>query len=154
VFWATKYTIPEMIKAGGGSIVNISSGAALQGMGGRAGYTAAKAAMNALTRLVAAENGKHAVRCNTLVVGSFIAPPELMAMEGGPAELIGKAVGARQLTRIGSPDDIAYTALYLACRESEFVTGAEFQVDGGSLAKGLDMRELFSDFAGLDAPPS
>lgn len=141
VFWATKYSVPEMIKAGHGSIINISSGASEAGMGGRSGYTAAKGAMNALTRCVAAECGKNHVRCNSLVLG-FVVAPELLAMEGGAAAMIGEMAGRMQLTRIGQPDDIAHVAVYLASSESEYVTGAQFNIDGGQRAKGLDLREL------------
>jgi NAD(P)-dependent dehydrogenase (short-subunit alcohol dehydrogenase family) len=130
-----------MVEAGHGSIINISSGASEAGMGGRCAYTAAKGAMNALTRCVAVEYGKSGVRCNTLVLG-FVAAPELLAMEGGAAAMIGEMVGRMQIARIGRPEDIAHLAVYLASPESEYVTGARFDIDGGQRAKGVDLREL------------
>jgi NAD(P)-dependent dehydrogenase (short-subunit alcohol dehydrogenase family) len=140
-FWAIKYAVPRMVESGHGSIINVSSGASKVGMGGRCAYTAAKGALNALTRCVAVEYGKRGVRCNTLVLG-FVVAPELLAMESGPAAMIGAMAERTQITRIGMPDDVAHFATYLASIESEYVTGAEFDLDGGQRAKGMDLREL------------
>lgn len=123
VFWASKYAIPHLAAAGGGSIVNISSGAAMIGTAGLSAYTAAKGGMNALTRAMAVEGAPLNIRCNVIVVGRVISHSK----DRGP-----DPVG--MLTRVGKPSDIAYTALWLASDESEFVTGSTVTADGGSLA--------------------
>ena len=69
VFWSCKYGIPHLIATGGGSIINISSGQSVIGMGGFAAYAAAKGAMNSLTRGIAVEEAEHNIRCNTILVG-------------------------------------------------------------------------------------
>ncbi|HVM65454.1 MAG TPA: SDR family NAD(P)-dependent oxidoreductase [Acidimicrobiales bacterium] len=146
VFWAMKYAIPEMDRAGHGSIINISSGASVAAMAGRSAYAAAKGAVNALTRTVAAEYGPRNIRCNALVLG-FVAAPELIA-DGTPGAMIAGLVRPLQMTRIGTPEDVAHAAVYLASRESEYLTGAELRLDGGQTAKGADLRQLFATTPG------
>jgi NAD(P)-dependent dehydrogenase (short-subunit alcohol dehydrogenase family) len=126
VFWACKYGIPHLIEAGGGSIVNISSGAAIFGSAGLAAYSAAKGGMNALTRSIAVDYAPQKIRCNVIVVGRVVSH----AKDRGP-EVPGL------LTRVGQPSDIAYAALWLAADESEFVTGSEIVADGGHSINGM-----------------
>jgi NAD(P)-dependent dehydrogenase (short-subunit alcohol dehydrogenase family) len=120
VFWACKYGIPHLVDAGGGSIVNISSGAAMFGSAGTSAYSAAKGGMNAVTRTIAVEYADRGIRCNVIVVGRVKSHPK----DRGP-----NVPGA--LTRIGEPSDIAYAAMWLAADESEFVTGSTITADGG-----------------------
>jgi NAD(P)-dependent dehydrogenase (short-subunit alcohol dehydrogenase family) len=120
VFWACKYGIPHLIDAGGGSIVNISSGGAVFGSYGISAYSAAKGGMNAVTRTIAVEYARHGIRCNVIVVGRVVSHPK----DRGP-----NVPGA--LTRVGQPSDIAYAAMWLAADESEFVTGSTVTADGG-----------------------
>ncbi len=126
VFWASKYAIPHMIAVGGGSIVNVSSGAAIFGSPGISAYSAAKGGMNALTRSIAYEYAPHKIRCNTIVVGRVVSHPK----DRGP-DVPGT------LTRVGQPSDIAYAAMWLASDESEFVTGSEVTADGGLSINGV-----------------
>jgi meso-butanediol dehydrogenase/(S,S)-butanediol dehydrogenase/diacetyl reductase len=120
VFWATKYGVPHLIAAGGGSIINISSGQSVIGFGGFGAYGAAKAGINSLTRSVAVEAAPHHIRCNCIVVGRVIAPGDTSG-----------AYADDTLTRLGVPNDIAYAATWLASKEAAFVTGSLVTVDGG-----------------------
>lgn len=120
VFWACKYGIPHLRANGGGSIINISSGQSVMGMGGFAAYAAAKGAMNSLTRGIAVEEAPNNIRCNTIVVGRVVAKGDM-----------GAGITPGHLTRLGVPSDIAYPAVFLASDESEFTTGSMMSCDGG-----------------------
>ena len=126
VFWACKYGIPHLVAAGGGSIVNVSSGQSVVGLSGFAAYSAAKGGINSITRTLAVENAAHNIRVNTIVVGRVIAH----------AKDTGVGVGPGHLTRLGVPNDIAYCATWLASDESAFVTGSLVTADGGFTING------------------
>ncbi len=133
-FWASKYSVREMIKAGGGSIVNISSDASTQGVAGLDSYTAAKGGMNSLTRSIAVEYASRGIRCNCFVVG-FVPgdSPLANAIVNDPET--GPICRAAHLTRLGRPEDVAYAAVWLASEEAAFVSGAIIPIDGGMSAK-------------------
>jgi NAD(P)-dependent dehydrogenase (short-subunit alcohol dehydrogenase family) len=120
-FLMTKYTVPHILEAGGGSIINISSGASVFGVPGLGPYSAGKAGMNALTRVIAVEYGAQGVRCNTIIVGRVVS----YAADRGPET-------TKELLRVGDPHDIGYAALWLAADESEWITGSEITADGGA----------------------
>jgi NAD(P)-dependent dehydrogenase (short-subunit alcohol dehydrogenase family) len=120
-FLMTKHTVPHMLEAGGGSIINISSGVSVFGVPGLAPYSAGKGGLNALTRVIAVEYGKQGVRCNTIVVGRVVS----YAADRGPDT-------TKELLRVGNPRDIGYAALWLAADESEWITGSEITADGGA----------------------
>lgn len=124
-----KYVIPEMQKAGGGSIINISSIGGIVGMAGTSPYTAAKGALRVLSKSAAVEYGKDRIRVNSLHPGIVVTPMTLPSMEEGGA--IPYYQAHTQLPYFGEPEDIAYGALYLASDESRFMTGAELVIDGG-----------------------
>lgn len=126
VFWSCKHAIPHLIAAGGGAIINCSSGVAVQGYPGHAAYAAGKGGMNALTRSIATEYWRERIRCNAIVVGRII----INAKDAGPPP-----VGLLS-HRAGLPSDITYAALWLASDESAFVTGSEVTVDGGQTVVG------------------
>jgi len=130
---ACQAAIPEMIKAGGGAIVNISSAAAVLGLAGQDTYTAAKAAIHGLTRSMAVEYAAHHVRSNCIVVGFVPTGDRARQMAADP--VMGPAIRSIHLTRLGTPEDIAYAAVYLASSEAAFVTGAILPVDGGVTCK-------------------
>ena len=136
VVWACKHAIPEMAKAGadaGSSIVNISSAASMLGTPGLDTYTAAKGALNTLTRSMAVEYAGDGIRSNCIVSGMVLTSEGAHTLMEDP--VIGGATRAMHLTRLGLPEDIANAALFLASDEAAFVTGAVIPVDGGVTAR-------------------
>ncbi len=134
VFLGTKVAIAEMRKAGGGSIINISSTAGLVGSPRSTAYTASKGAVRLLTKATAVQYGKDGIRANSIHPGPIDTD---MAVQIWPDEK-GRAASAAARTvigRMGTPEDIAYGALYLASDESSFVTGSELVIDGGITAQ-------------------
>ncbi len=134
VFLGTKEAIPAMRRAGGGSIVNISSVAGLIGSSqGIAAYTASKGAVRLFTKVTAVQHAKDGIRCNSVHPGGVDTPMTQVAMSDPNV----RAERERRvpLGRIGTVEDIAYGVLYLASDESSFVTGSELVIDGGSTAQ-------------------
>ena len=140
-FWCCKYALPHMMAAGGGSIINISSIAAVTGLPMLPAYSAAKGGLSALTRQLAFDYGQYRIRANAIVTG-------LIVHEGSQGQVDTpekyQAYRARHLTRLGVPDDIANAAIYLASDESEFVTGSHINVEGGVLVKSRPDAELIA----------
>lgn len=122
-----KYTIPEMQKAGGGSVVNISSIGGIVGMAGSSPYTAAKGALRSLSKSAAVEYAKDKIRVNSVHPGIIVTPMTAPTMEAAMPYY--KAF--TQLPYFGEPEDVAYGVLFLASDESRFMTGAELVIDGG-----------------------
>ena len=133
VVWCCKYAIPEMIAAGNGAVVNISSAASLLGTPGLDTYTASKGALNALTRSIAVEYAAEGIRANCIASGMVLSSEGAWKLMEDP--VIGGATRAIHLTRLGMPEDIANAALFLASDEAAFVTGAVIPVDGGVTAR-------------------
>jgi NAD(P)-dependent dehydrogenase (short-subunit alcohol dehydrogenase family) len=136
VFLLSKHVIPVMVEGGGGSIVNIGSGWGLVGGRRAASYCASKGAVVQLTRAMALDHGGQGIRVNCICPGDT--DTQMLRNEaeqlGEPvAEFLSEAA-ARPLARIGTPEDIAQAALYLASPASSFVTGTTLVVDGGGLA--------------------
>jgi NAD(P)-dependent dehydrogenase (short-subunit alcohol dehydrogenase family) len=131
--WTARHGIPLIRAAGGGAVVNISSAASLRGTPGIDAYTAAKGAMNSLTRSAAVEWAPHNIRVNTIVCGMVLTSEGAWQMMEHP--VIGPATKALHLTRLGLPDDIANVALFLASDEAAYVTGVVLPADGGLTAK-------------------
>lgn len=125
-----KHAVPEMVRSGGGSIINMSSGASLKGDRTRTAYGVSKAGVNALTMYVATSHGKKGIRVNTILPASSSRTPSAHLDEKMVAGL-GKAV----LTpSVGQPDDIADVVVFLASDESRYITGQMIAVDGGMSA--------------------
>ncbi len=134
VFFGTKYAIPAMRRAGGGSIVNIASVAGIVGNpDGRVAYTASKGAVRLFTKATAIQHARDKIRCNSVHPGP-IDTPMLQESWADPA-LIEQRTSDIPLGRIGTPEEIAYGVLYLASDEASFVTGSELVIDGGKTAQ-------------------
>jgi NAD(P)-dependent dehydrogenase (short-subunit alcohol dehydrogenase family) len=131
--WCCKHSIPHMIQAGGGSIINISSGVAVRGAPQMDAYTATKGSMNALSRSLAVEYAKQRIRVNTISTGFIESGEQTSEMLSlpGQREWLENAI---PLPYFGVPDDIAWGCVYLASDEARYVTGAELAIDGGYLA--------------------
>lgn len=132
-FLACKYAIPHMRRGGGGSIVNISSMASKVGVAGMPAYSAAKGALNSLTRQIAVEYGSSGIRSNAIVIGFVLSSEVTQRVHDDP--VTGPAVRAMSLTRMGKPEDVANAALYLTSDEGQFITGIELNLDGGVLIR-------------------
>ena len=121
-----------MRKAGGGSIINIGSTAALVGIPTSAAYGASKGAIRLFTRATAVQYASEGIRANSIYPGS-VDTPMFEEVRSDPESR--KAGAARILLgRIGTPEDVAYGVLYLASDESSFVTGSELAINGGVTA--------------------
>jgi NAD(P)-dependent dehydrogenase (short-subunit alcohol dehydrogenase family) len=133
VFLGTKTVLPELRKAGGGSIVNISSIAGLTG-GRTSSYAASKGAVRLLTKSTAIQYASEGIRCNSVHPGVIETPMTIPIMlntkEGRELNEARSPMG-----RIGRPEDIAYGVLFLASDESSFMTGSELVIDGGLTAQ-------------------
>ncbi len=141
--WCCRHAVPAIREAGGGAIVNISSAASLLGVQGIDAYTAAKGAINALTRSLAVELADDNIRVNTIVSGMVLSSEGAWQMMEHP--VLGPATKKLHLTRLGVPADIANVALFLASDEAAFVTGHNLVADGGSTA-----RMAVPDISALD----
>jgi NAD(P)-dependent dehydrogenase (short-subunit alcohol dehydrogenase family) len=121
---------PAMIARGGGSIVNISSSAGVQGVRGGAVYSASKAGLQMLTRVVASELGPKGIRCNAIAVGAVASEGALRAWER--FGMTPESAGARApLRRVGQPLDIAMGVFYFCSELSSWVSGQTLSIDGG-----------------------
>ncbi len=126
---AIQAAAPHMIARGGGSVINMASGAGLTGDLRPPAYGASKAALVSLTRYAAAEFGKQGIRCNAISPG-FIEIPEKPGRDAVHATMLRHAL----TPRLGRPEDIAALVVFLASDESAFITGQNICVDGGMLA--------------------
>jgi meso-butanediol dehydrogenase/(S,S)-butanediol dehydrogenase/diacetyl reductase len=133
VFYGIRAALPVMAAQGAGSIINISSGAAVAGEPGLGAYGAAKAAIVNLTKTAAVENAARGVRINTILPGPIETPPLLAAVEATG----GRAGWERQIPagRLGKPEEMAAVALFLASDDASYVHGAAIIADGGVAAR-------------------
>lgn len=134
VFLACKAAWPHLIARGGGSIINFSSAnayVALEGSGAVA-HCAGKGGVLAMTRQLAMEGGPHHIRVNSIAPAMVVtgATRPVLEQPGFKEHVLGKMM----IKRLGTPEDIAWCATYLASDESTWVTGADFNIDGGATA--------------------
>jgi NAD(P)-dependent dehydrogenase (short-subunit alcohol dehydrogenase family) len=135
VFLGCKFAVPAIIAAGGGSIINTSSLAGLLGVGNVHAYTAAKGGVISLTRAVAMAYAREHVRCNVICPGAVDTPMMAHVLHSENQRLRESFERGHPIGRIGTPEDIAAMALYLASDESSWVTGSVFTIDGGNSAQ-------------------
>lgn len=125
--YVTRSFIRNFIKRKGGNIINISSVVGLMGNKGQANYAASKAGIVGFTKTVAKEYGRKNIRCNAIAPG-YIATEMTAQLSEAQTEELKKQL---PLTRLGTPEDIAELALFLASDRSSYITGEVIKVDGG-----------------------
>ena len=134
-FLCSQAAAPGMVAAGGGSIINQGSVAALVGIANFASYCAAKGAVVALTRSMSVDLAPRGIRVNVICPGTVYTPlmePMLRARGGGDMEAgLALTVAKYPIGRLGTPEEIAAVALFLASDDSSFLTGSVISADGG-----------------------
>jgi NAD(P)-dependent dehydrogenase (short-subunit alcohol dehydrogenase family) len=126
-----KHAVPIMADLGGGSIINMSSGASLKGDRTRTAYGVSKAGVNALTLYVATSHGKKGIRANTILPGLVITDAVRAHLK---EEMLASLSKATLTPSVGQPEDIADVVVFLASDESRYITGQMLAVDGGMSA--------------------
>ena len=134
VFLGTRAVIPAMRRAGGGSIINISSISGLVSIGPPA-YIATKGAVRLFTKSTAIQYASENIRANSIHPGSVDTDMRREGMGSQTAEEIQARIAQIPLGRVGTTEDISFGALFLASDESSFMTGSELVIDGGYTAK-------------------
>jgi NAD(P)-dependent dehydrogenase (short-subunit alcohol dehydrogenase family) len=134
VFLCMKYEIPQMLKHGGGSIVNTASAAGLIGLPGGTAYVASKHGVAGLTKSAALEYAKSGIRINAVCPG-FIRTAMVERVIDGGSISEDAMVAAEPIGRIGKPEEIANVVLFLCSDDASFVTGLPMPVDGGYVAQ-------------------
>jgi NAD(P)-dependent dehydrogenase (short-subunit alcohol dehydrogenase family) len=143
VFVSMKYEIPAMLKAGGGAIVNMSSTAGLEAVGGLAGYVSAKHGVIGLTKTAALEYASHGIRVNAVAPGPILT--ENLQQAGHKMQR--RAGMAMPMQGVGRPAEVARAVLWLCSDQASYTTGSTIPIEGGKLAG-------MAPFAELAGPPS
>ncbi|HET9590056.1 MAG TPA: SDR family oxidoreductase [Anaerolineales bacterium] len=133
VFYCMKYEIPEILKAGGGAIVNMASILGKVGFANSPAYVAAKHGVVGLTETAALEYSKDGIRVNAVGPG-FISTPLISALEENK-ETEDMLISLHPIGRLGQPEEVAELVIWLCSDKASFVTGAYYPVDGGYLAR-------------------
>lgn len=129
-FLGTREVIPHMRRAGGGSIINISSGAGLVGQSWAAAYNASKAAVHLLAKSTAIQYAKDGIRANSVHPGAI----DTQMLHQSEEQIGDSEAFNRPMGRMGTPEEIGYGILFLASDESSYTTGTELIIDGGKLS--------------------
>ena len=134
MYFMCKAILPLMVKQNGGSIINISSiASSLKGLPNRFVYGASKAAIIGLTKSIASDFVKQNIRCNSIAPGTVFSPSwqERVNQSPDPVQAKKDFIARQPMGRLGTAEEIASMAIYLAGDESTFTTGNTFSVDGG-----------------------
>lgn len=133
-FLGTKYAIPAMRQAGGGSIVNISSIAGIgQSLHQEPAYAASKGAVRIFTKVTASQHAKDKIRCNSVHPGPI--DTEMLRSAMPDPQVLDQRLGRVPLGRMGVVEEIVAGVLFLASDDASYVTGTELVIDGGALAQ-------------------
>ncbi|MBO1273448.1 SDR family oxidoreductase [Shewanella sp. 4t3-1-2LB] len=131
VFYCMKYEIPEMLKSGGGAIVNLSAVNGLVGIAGLAPYTAAKHGVIGLTRSAALEFACKGVRVNAVAPG-YVSTSRVNEL---PEEILRNFANSHPMARMARMDEVAEFVMFLLSEKASFCTGGIYPIDGGYLAR-------------------
>jgi len=137
VFLCSKYAIPQIVKRGGGSVINLASTISVVGIPDRAAYVAAKGGVAALTRAMALDHAADKIRVNSIAPGVIWSNyyEQMLTEVPDPDGFVAALKARAPLNRMGSPHEIATMILWLSSDEASFATGAMFTVDGGYTAR-------------------
>ncbi|MFZ4658341.1 MAG: SDR family NAD(P)-dependent oxidoreductase [Caldilineaceae bacterium] len=131
VFYCSKYAVPAMLARGGGAIIHIASVEGMMGVAGHAAYVTGKSALFGLTKSMAIDYGPHNIRVNAISPGIIDSGrPDIQRYKQDPA-IMQFWHDMTVLKRLGQPEEVAATALFLASGESSYITGQNLAVDGG-----------------------
>lgn len=133
VYLCSRMVIPQMLKQAGGKIINLSSVAGIVAFPGRAAYTASKGGVSLLTKAMAIDYAKYKINVNAICPGMVETPMTKWRLDN--TELRKEVESWIPLERVGTPEDIAGAAVFLASGDSDYVTGHLFVIDGGLLAR-------------------
>jgi 3alpha(or 20beta)-hydroxysteroid dehydrogenase len=137
-FLGMKHAAEAMATTGGGSIVNVASTAGVEGIAGAIHYTASKHAVVGMTKAAALELGRFGIRVNVVCPGAMATPLLAESFNTSVNALLAQQMTNTPLGRMGSADEVARAALFLASDEASYLTGSELRVDGGLTAGVMD----------------
>jgi NAD(P)-dependent dehydrogenase (short-subunit alcohol dehydrogenase family) len=143
---ACKHAIPQMLKTGGGAIINTASGSGLVGDLSRIAYGVSKAGILSLTRAIATQHGRQGVRCNAIAPGLILTE----ASQAAVPELISIISNHVLTPRLGRPEDVAAVAAFLASDDAAFINGETIRCNGGSLEHQPHTHELSTFLAAAE----
>jgi NAD(P)-dependent dehydrogenase (short-subunit alcohol dehydrogenase family) len=129
-FLGMKYQIAAMLGSGGGAIVNMASGAGVQGVANLAGYVAGKAGIIGLTKVAALDYADRGIRVNVVAPGPILTHH----LEAAGEQAQRMAAQSTPMRRVGRPEEVAAAVLWLCAEGSSFITGVTLPIDGGQLA--------------------
>jgi NAD(P)-dependent dehydrogenase (short-subunit alcohol dehydrogenase family) len=137
VYLCSQAVVPVMVRQGGGVILNMASIVSFIGVADRFAYSMTKGAVFTMTKSIAIDYVKHRVRCNCIcparIHTPFVDGFVMKNYPGREAEVLRELSAYQPMGRMGTPDEVAYLALYLCSDESAFVTGQAYPLDGGVL---------------------